>query len=177
MAASVDDVIKLIKTQRLLIRAFGENDPLREWCCPSDRENWTFPYEPDRCAEYYGSYAIPGCGYRAIALLETGEVIGRIGLTPRNMFFPPQIELCYALVEDHRGKGYMTEAAKAMLLHVESVLSLDRVFSRIELENIASQRVAEKIGLLLERAVVWRDCHYRLYWRRWKQGATEVINP
>ena len=30
MAASVDDMIKLIKTQRLLIRAFGENDPLRE---------------------------------------------------------------------------------------------------------------------------------------------------
>lgn len=144
---------------------------------PATRRNWTLPYQPERWREYYQGYAIPGCGYRAVVLKETGETIGRIGLTPRNMFRPPKIELCYALAEAHRGHGYMSEAAKAMRDQALNDLALDRVFSRITPGNVASQRVAERTGLTYEKEVLWRSQRYRLYWCRKYPVRSEILNP
>ena len=168
-------MIEPIETERLLIRAFNQHDPIREWCSPSDRENWTFTYQPERWLEYYRGYATPGCGYRAIVLRKRGEVIGRIGLTPRHMFVPPEIELCYALAEASRGEGYIGEAAKSMLDHAQNELDLDRVLSRITPDNVASQRVAERAGLTYENEVLWRGQRYRLYWYRKHPARTEVL--
>ena len=74
-----------------------------EHCFPSDRENWHRPYEPGLAEEYYDRYALRGGGYRAVTLKSSGAVSGRVGLTPRRMFKPPEIELCYALIESARG--------------------------------------------------------------------------
>ena len=139
-------MIEPIETERLLIGAFTPRGPVVEHCFPSDRENLHQPYEPERAA-YYRQYPVSGGGYRAITLKSNGQVIGRVGLTPRRMFTPPEVEICYALVESARGLGYMTEAAAALLQYGVTELGLPRVYARIQPGNTKSQAVAQRSGL------------------------------
>ncbi|MVO17161.1 GNAT family N-acetyltransferase [Parasedimentitalea huanghaiensis] len=46
------------------------------------------------------------------------------------------------------GKGYGTEAAKAVLEYAQTFLKLPRIFAEIDQRNIGSIRVAEKLGML-----------------------------
>lgn len=49
----------------------------------------------------------------------------------------------------HWGQGYATEAARAALNHGIATLGIKRIVSLIRPENVASIRVAEKIGHVL----------------------------
>jgi RimJ/RimL family protein N-acetyltransferase len=50
----------------------------------------------------------------------------------------------------HQGKGYATEAARALLEWAFAVAGLHRVIGRTEARNGASSRVLEKLGMRLE---------------------------
>jgi len=85
-----------------------------------------------------------------------GERIGRVGFN----FYDPdswlrssapdaQPELTWALAYEHWGKGYATEAALA----VREWLQAPRVISLIVPDNVASQRVARRLGATPGEAV------------------------
>jgi len=84
----------------------------------------------------------------AIALKDTNELVGRIGPfkqdNDRRM-----VDLVWYIMKDHRGKGYTTEAAKAVINHF-----LNNGFERIEafanVKNKSSKRVMEKVGMKYE---------------------------
>jgi RimJ/RimL family protein N-acetyltransferase len=48
------------------------------------------------------------------------------------------------------GRGYATEGARAALQYARDVLARDRIISLIRPENVASIRVAERLGAVLE---------------------------
>lgn len=48
------------------------------------------------------------------------------------------------------GKGYGTEAAKAVLEYAQTSLNIPRIFAEIDQRNIGSIRVAEKLGMLAD---------------------------
>lgn len=76
----------------------------------------------------------------------SGERLGLCGIVEgRPGLDHPDIG--YALLERHGGKGYATEAARAVLAHAQQVLGLKTVFAITTPENTPSQRVLEKIGL------------------------------
>lgn len=52
----------------------------------------------------------------------------------------------YRLLREHWGKGYATEAARAMLDLAFRAYGLDHVISKVARQNRASQRVMEKSG-------------------------------
>lgn len=85
---------------------------------------------------------------RAITLRESGAMVGAIGLhiDGKNRV----AELGYWLGEGHRGKGYATEAGRAMLDHAFRVLELERVYASHFPGNPASGRVLEKLGMRRE---------------------------
>lgn len=63
-------------------------------------------------------------------------------------------EIGYVVHPRHAGKGYATEAARALLGVAFDELGLHRVVGRLEARNIASARVLEKLGMRREALLV-----------------------
>jgi RimJ/RimL family protein N-acetyltransferase len=62
-----------------------------------------------------------------------------------------ELEVGYHVPAALQGRGLATEAATACRDHARDVLGADRLIAIIGLRNRPSQRVAEKLGLALER--------------------------
>ena len=58
----------------------------------------------------------------------------------------PSIEADWLLARDQWGKGYATEAARAVLDHGFREVGLDRIVACVYPDNAASIRVAERLG-------------------------------
>jgi ribosomal-protein-alanine N-acetyltransferase len=95
----------------------------------------------------------PELGLWATVYKGSGKFIGRCGLLPWDIEGQPQVEVAYTIARDYWGQGLATEAAQAILKYGFEKLNLARLVSLIEPENIASQRVAEKIGMSFEKRV------------------------
>ena len=83
-----------------------------------------------------------------IELRSTGACIGQVGINGGPLF--PEKELGWLLYEGFEGAGYATEAAAALRDWARETLGLDRLVSYIDPDNIASARVAERIGARLD---------------------------
>ena len=59
-------------------------------------------------------------------------------------------EVGYVLARRHWGRGFMTEAAGAVVEWVIAQPEIHRVWATVDLENVASQRVLEKAGMVKE---------------------------
>lgn len=95
----------------------------------------------------------PKLGLWATIHKETGKFIGRCGLLPWKIEDHQEVEVAYAIVREHWGQGLGTEAAQAILEYGFEKLHLSRLICLIDPENIASQKVAGKIGMALEKEV------------------------
>jgi RimJ/RimL family protein N-acetyltransferase len=88
-----------------------------------------------------------GLGYWTLAPIERpGEFIGWVLLIPLDAV-GPEIEIGWRLRPALWGHGYATEAASVVLRHGCDRVGLDEVVAEIDAANIASIRVAERIGL------------------------------
>jgi len=61
----------------------------------------------------------------------------------------PSAKLGYTLDEEHRGKGYMTEALGAVITFAFEKLSLQKVEARVRTTNAASRAVVQRSGFKL----------------------------
>lgn len=92
----------------------------------------------------------------AVVKRESGRVIGDAGF---GIFQPTgEIELGFTLARDCWGHGYATEAASACLAAGLSHLDAPRIIAVVDEENVASQRVAERIGMTRLETI---EAHYR----------------
>jgi [ribosomal protein S5]-alanine N-acetyltransferase len=98
-------------------------------------------------------YARYGFGLWATLDRATGRLIGRCGLIPWTLEGEQEVEVAYHLDRRYRGRGLATEAAVAIRDYGFGRLELPRLVSLIDPDNPASSRVAEKIGMRLERTV------------------------
>jgi RimJ/RimL family protein N-acetyltransferase len=105
-----------------------------------------------------------GFGQYAIERREDGAFLGRLGLLVwdtrgwRRSTVPEageaaEVELGWALLREHWGHGYATEAAAAVRDAAWADLELPRLVSLIHPDNTRSTRVAERLGALFEREV------------------------
>lgn len=95
----------------------------------------------------------PELGLWATIHKETGKFIGRCGLLPWTIEEQYNVEVAYTLAQDFWRQGLATEAAHAILRYGFETLNLSRLICLIDPENIASQKVAEKMGMKWERTV------------------------
>jgi RimJ/RimL family protein N-acetyltransferase len=102
-------------------------------------------------------------GYGLYTVIEKadGAVIGDCGLTVMDSGGVTEVELGYDFRRDRWGRGFATEAALAVRDAAFLRLGLPRLISLIRHGNRASRRVAEKVGMTLERDIVR---HTRPYW-------------
>jgi RimJ/RimL family protein N-acetyltransferase len=64
------------------------------------------------------------------------------------------VELGYRLARSAWGKGYATEATIAVRDHAFTSLGMKRLIAIIDPSNLASVRVAEKLGMRFESEVM-----------------------
>jgi [ribosomal protein S5]-alanine N-acetyltransferase len=88
-----------------------------------------------------------GYGLFSVILKETDELIGDCGL--EQMDDMNAAELGYDFRSAFWNQGYATEAACAVRDYAFDVLHLPHLISLIRVGNLASQRVAEKVGMTL----------------------------
>ncbi len=86
-----------------------------------------------------------GYGLFSVILKETGELIGDCGL--EQMDDMNAAELGYDFRSSFWNQGYATEAAIAVRDYAFDVLGLPQLISLIRVGNLASKRVAEKVGM------------------------------
>ncbi|TWD84718.1 RimJ/RimL family protein N-acetyltransferase [Kribbella amoyensis] len=137
-----------LTTDRLLLRPWT-TDEATGVLTGIRRPHWAedFPAEGDHViaglfAEHpawLGEY-----GHRQLVERGTGLVVGSIGL-----FWPPsdgRLELGYGVVPSRQGRGYASEAARALTAHALTAPEVHTVHATVELANPASIRVLEKAG-------------------------------
>jgi RimJ/RimL family protein N-acetyltransferase len=102
----------------------------------------------------------------AMTLRETGELVGDVIMIWRSAA-DRTVEIGYVVHPDHAGRGYASEAARALLRVAFDDLGLHRVVARIDQRNPASGAVLRRIGMRQEAVLVENE---------WFKGAwsTEV---
>lgn len=92
-----------------------------------------------------------GTGLWAMVLKETGEIVGTIVLIllkDNDGQFTQDYEIGWNLKKSAWGKGYATEAAKAILDYGFNVLKLCEIYSIVNENNIASIKVTQRLGMI-----------------------------
>jgi RimJ/RimL family protein N-acetyltransferase len=96
----------------------------------------------------------------------SGAIVGACGLQQADVA-NRCVQVGYWLATAHTGRGYMTRAARLLIGHALSDLGYHRVEILISVENVRSQRVAERLRARLEATLAerievagaWHDAH------------------
>ncbi len=83
----------------------------------------------------------------------TAEFVGQVGLTLQDVKGHAETELGYLLVRKFWGQGIASEAARACRDFAFEELGRSQLVSLIDPRNQRSRRVAERIGMRLDRRV------------------------
>ena len=146
----------IIETPRLVLRTWKESDLLPMTAINQDAV--VMRYFPSLQGEQEtlgfikkvkAHQAERGFSFYAVELKSSRDFIGFVGLaTPSfEAHFTPTIEIAWRLAQKYWNQGYASEAAQAVLHYAFHELELPEVVSFTVVENKASQRVMEKIGL------------------------------
>jgi len=101
-----------------------------------------------------GQYGKHGYGLWATIFKETGALIGRCGLIPWQQPGGLETEVAYLLDKPYWGQGLATEAARGIVDYAFGPLGLTKLVCYMYPANKASERVAQKLGMRLEREMV-----------------------
>ncbi len=95
------------------------------------------------------SYAENGFGLMLVKLKDDGTPLGICGLIRRAAL--DDVDIGFAFLERHTGKGYAAEAASATLNYGWQVLGLKRIVAITTADNLHSIRLLEKTGMHFEK--------------------------
>jgi RimJ/RimL family protein N-acetyltransferase len=147
-----------IKTERLLLRPFTLTDGKDVQRLAGNRDiaanmaSIPLPYEDGIAEQWIATHQRRfelGAGIDlAIALDPEGALVGAIGL--RFELEHERAELGYWIGKPYWGRGYATEAARALVQYGFDMLGLHRIYARHFTRNPASGKVLQKIGMMHE---------------------------
>jgi ribosomal-protein-alanine N-acetyltransferase len=101
------------------------------------------PIDSNKILDFFIRRAAEGSGIRwAVISKRSDQCIGAVGLNS----IAPTAELAYHLHPDHWGSGYATEACTAVLEWCRLNLPGVAIDAFIEAENVASTRLAKRLG-------------------------------
>jgi RimJ/RimL family protein N-acetyltransferase len=149
------DTLLVIFTDPQVMAAFDEEPFNRE-----QMSRWL-----QRNLDHQAQY---GYGLFSVILKENGLLIGDCGLERMEVDGMQVAELGYDFRSDYWNQGYATEAARTMRDYAFDVLGLPQLISLIRVKSMASQRVAEKIGMERMSAFSRYGNQY------WKYGLSRV---
>jgi RimJ/RimL family protein N-acetyltransferase len=151
--------VPILTTDRLFLRMLQESDFEQYAAIHMDAEvtRFTAREHLDRIGSWrhlafiVGHWTLRGFGMWGVFEKETERLVGRVGFYQPDGW--PDFELGWTMGRASWGKGYAPEAARACLDYAFNVMKRDHVISLIDPLNVASIRVAEKIGETVEGEV------------------------
>ncbi|MGH2634608.1 MAG: GNAT family N-acetyltransferase [Actinomycetota bacterium] len=159
-----------LETDRLRLRAyrrddvdelapmFADPDHMRWYPAPFTRE------ETERWVErQHERYRDDGFGLWVIEDRRTGEFLGTAGPTIQFVEDVREVELGWHVRPGHKGEGIAPEAGAAARDWAFASLDVAHLISLIRPENRASARVAEKLGMRVDREVDHHRLRHAVY--------------
>lgn len=147
---------EVIETERLILRPFELGDVDDVFAYARDPE-WSRylrtlprPYERPHAEQFIARQLLLDESTHPVwAITRDGTVIG--GLNLRFEFANLSAEMGYSVARDQWKKGICTEAARAVIdAGFSTHDDLNRIHASADAENVASQRVMEKVGMKKE---------------------------
>ena len=166
------DTSIVCETARLILRRFNESDVEPLLGFRGDPEVMRFSVtgpetRQDIHARYLPSclkrYSRDGLGQWAVVRKSDGLCVGECGICVQEVDGAREFEISYRMRRDCWGIGLATEAARACRDYGFKQAGLRRLISIIESENAASIRVAEKMGMTLEKRASFHEIPVLIY--------------
>ncbi len=168
----------LLQTERLTLRAMRPEDlsVLQElWCDPVvykfitgraslPEETWS------AILRHAGQWQVLGYGYWVAIERASGALVGQMGYGDFKRTITPSLqgkpELGWALFPAHHNKGYGLESTTAIQAWGDQNLAADFTSCIIAPENLASLKLAGKLGFRLVTATIYNDNGTLVYERQ-----------
>jgi RimJ/RimL family protein N-acetyltransferase len=168
--------VPVIETERLRLRGHGEDDlaamvvmwsdprVARFICDPmSEQEVWS------KLLRYVGHWALKGYGYWLIEEKESRRFLGEAGFGNGRRAITPSLdgmpEVGWGIVPEAWGKGFASEAVRAVLAWGDKVLAVETV-CMIHPDNARSIQVADGCGFRKYARTTFRDEPQLLFRRK-----------
>ncbi len=100
-------------------------------------------------------------GWLAVRRKGEDEILGDVLLQPAP--FAPGIEIGWHFRRDAWGRGYATEAARAVLQRAFRDGVVERIYAIVALTNERSLRIVEKLGFGVEKDMTYAGLPHRLF--------------
>lgn len=160
-----------LETERLLIRNFVPDDLASFAQLHTDPEVMRFslagplPFAKaqERFEGLCAYHKAHGFGMFALFLKGSSEFVGGAGITTQVVDGQELFEFGYRLHGRFWGQELATEAGRAIVAEAEKFPELQTLISIIDPNNIASIRVAEKVGMTLWKETQFHGFDVRVY--------------
>jgi RimJ/RimL family protein N-acetyltransferase len=149
----------MIKTDDFILRDWNENDisslvkyannPL---IAANLTDKFPHPYTEENGKAFIG-FAEQHDTHHIFAIEINGEASGGIGIHPQSDIQRLNAELGYWLAEPYWGRSIISKAIPLVVDFAFTNLPITRIFARPFARNIASQKVLEKNGFVLEARI------------------------
>jgi len=153
-----------LQSDRLEFRTYTDEDFHFLWSLLSDPEMIRYigkgqTRDRNEALEFlywiYRSYQeTPQGGLLLLIRKKDGRRIGHAGLVAQTIEGVKELEVGYWVAKDFWGQGYATEAAEALRDYGLQKLGRKRLIALIQPANKASRKVAEHIGMAVEKEIV-----------------------
>lgn len=150
--------MEAFRTKRLIIREHTASDTNKLHAIQSDAVTMAFWPAPFTCEQteswiqrQLASYEANGYGRWAVIRIEDGELIGDAGIISSEIDGKVEYDLGYIIHAGAWRQGYGYEAAEGCLRYGFELLGLGRLVANMPTDHLASRKVAEKLGMKLEK--------------------------
>jgi ribosomal-protein-alanine N-acetyltransferase len=145
----------ILETERLILRTWTPDDAEAAFSIYRSAEVMRFLGTglPDQLIEdvaariqrFLAHQELHGFGLWPMIEKKCGAMVGVCGL--KHLDDGPEIEVGYHLAREAWGKGFASEAARAVLQYGYETLKIPHIVAVIHPDNIGSQRVMGRIGM------------------------------
>src|SRR5436853_4952373 len=170
----MSDASEAIGTGRLRLRPFEPGDAEKLLPILGDADTMSYydsPFTSEQVETWISRnierYRQDGTGLWAIEDRATGEFLGDCGLVHQLVDGVDELEVGWHVKRSRWGQGIAPEAGAAFRDRAFGELGYERLISLIRPENIQSRRVAEKLGMAVEKetpfgSMGWKHFVYAL---------------
>lgn len=137
---SMDDLENLV--------AFANNAAIAKFMS----DQFPHPYTAEK-GKAFIEFATKNTITNIFAIDIEGKAAGGIGIHPQEDIYCKNAELGYWLAEPYWGKGIITKAVAQMIDYAFTNFDINRIYARPFGTNLASQKVLEKAGFILEARI------------------------
>jgi RimJ/RimL family protein N-acetyltransferase len=172
-----------IETERLLLRQFGAGDLDAHAATLGDEEVMRHiggkPMSREdswrRLLSGIGMWSLIGMGPWAVELKANGRMVGHVGFFQFERDMAPLIlgepEMGWIFDRSVHGQGIAVEAGRAALAWAEDALRADSYPAIIDLDNLPSIKLAQRLGFVRQDDATYRDAPIAFFRRPGRLGS------